>query len=140
MELDKWLHFIAGYGIYLTFSFGIGHYALIPVVAAGVGKELYDAWHPEQHSVEVADAIATVAGGLTGWGLYEASRATGGTGYEIPVSIAGSGVLGMMAVQAFREQGRKPEAPAAGTTRDLRQLPGYGEIVRDASLNLTVQR
>jgi len=134
MGMDKWLHFIAGYSIYLTFSVGIGNYALIPVVAAGVGKEIYDALHPESHRAEVADVVATVAGGLTGMGLYEGSRAAGGKGYEIPVAVAAAGVIGLGVVQALRDHGEEPES---SMVTDLRQLPGYDDIIRDVSLKMS---
>lgn len=70
---DKYKHAYAGIGIYagcmlldkvleLT-----GHDSaldakncLIPVVAAGVGKELYDSQH-ENHTSDVMDTVATVA-------------------------------------------------------------------------------
>ena len=131
MGMDKWLHFIAGCSIYLTFSVGIGNYALIPVVAAGVGKEIYDAWHPESHTAEVTDVVATVAGGLTGMGLHEGSRSAGGKGYEIPVAVAAAGIIGFGVFQALRDHEGVPEA-SMGT--DLRQLAGYDDIIRDATL------
>ena len=136
MGMDKWLHFIAGYSIYLTFSVGIGNYALIPVVVAGVGKEIYDAWHPENHTAEVADAVATFAGGLTGMGLYEGSRSAGGNGYEIPVAVAAAGVIGLCAFELLRDHGREPEASVTPMTTDLRQLSGYEDIIRDSSLKM----
>ena len=140
MEMDKLLHFIAGYSIYLTFSFGIGNYALIPVVVAGVGKEIYDAWHPESHTTEVADAVATVAGGLTGMGLYEGSRAAGGKGYEIPAAVAAAGLISFGVVHALRDHDREPEAALELMATDLRTLSGYDDVIRDASLKIADHR
>ena len=37
--------------------------AFIPVVAAAIAKEAYDAFHPDRHCCEPADAYATVLGG-----------------------------------------------------------------------------
>ena len=34
---------------------------LIPVIAAGIGKEIYDNQHPDTHTSEFLDAAATVA-------------------------------------------------------------------------------
>jgi len=34
---------------------------LIPVVVAGVGKEIYDSQHPKNHTAEVMDSVSTVA-------------------------------------------------------------------------------
>lgn len=39
---------------------------LIPVAVAGIGKELYDHQHPENHSVEFMDFGATMAIPLVG--------------------------------------------------------------------------
>jgi hypothetical protein len=38
------------------------NYALIPVVVAGVVKDIYDAWHPENHMAEATNVVATAAG------------------------------------------------------------------------------
>jgi len=70
---DKYKHAYAGIGIYagcmlvdkiLEFT---GHDSvlnaktcLMPVVAAGVGKEIYDSQH-ENHTSDIMDTVATVA-------------------------------------------------------------------------------
>ena len=35
-------------------------------IVAGIGKEIYDMKHPENHTSEIADAVATVIGSVTG--------------------------------------------------------------------------
>lgn len=68
MEKDKKQHMVAGLGIYVGCNIlstitdiGLNHKTcLIPVVAAGVGKELYDRRH-KGHTAELNDALATVA-------------------------------------------------------------------------------
>lgn len=72
---DKFSHAYVGLGIYAgCFLFkGVGESlnfnmdylnaqtCLIPVVAAGIGKELYDYQHPETHTAELLDAVSTIA-------------------------------------------------------------------------------
>ena len=67
MGHDKTLHIMCGYAIAMTFGaiFGI-KFGLVLATAAGVLKELYDYFHPETHSVEIADFFATVVGGVVG--------------------------------------------------------------------------
>lgn len=61
MQLDKILHAVAGYAVYLTvFPFGMEWAALATLVAA-VGKEVYDKYFGG--TVDHYDAVATVAGG-----------------------------------------------------------------------------
>lgn len=64
---DKALHFIGG-----VVLFAFGHFvsvwvAMGIVVAAALGKEIYDWFHQDRHTPEVADALYTVAGGLVGF-------------------------------------------------------------------------
>lgn len=70
---DKVDHFIAGCAIALlsciifsvfykpiyTFYISMGMVSL-----AGLGKELYDYYHPENHTADIFDALATLAGGF----------------------------------------------------------------------------
>ena len=44
-----------GYDTILTKEF-----CLIPVIAAGIGKEIYDSQHPENHTADWKDAAATM--------------------------------------------------------------------------------
>ena len=72
---DKISHFIAGLGIYAgcyliksigeTANFNMSYLdettCLVPVIVAGVGKEIYDSQYPASHSTELMDVVATVA-------------------------------------------------------------------------------
>lgn len=72
---DKQEHFAAGYAIAAVAEQSIDRSlpqaspalrrvtVLLPVVLAAVGKEIYDAQHPDRHQVEEADAAATIFGG-----------------------------------------------------------------------------
>lgn len=64
MGYDKIMHIVCGYAIAITFGliFGI-KFGLIFATVAGALKELYDHFHPETHSVEIADFFATIVGG-----------------------------------------------------------------------------
>ncbi|MBM7556472.1 hypothetical protein [Halanaerobacter jeridensis] len=66
MPVDKVKHFLAGVLIF-TFCFILGSnhwFSMVMVIIAGVGKEVYDYYHPQQHTVEVLDLLATIAGGI----------------------------------------------------------------------------
>ena len=66
---DKISHFLAGGFIAaLVWPFGVW-LAVIAVLVAAVGKEVYDKLHPDKHTVDIWDAIATVMGGflMLGW-------------------------------------------------------------------------
>ena len=71
---DKLLHFIVGvvaYGIAAALVPSV--YALIFVVLLGAAKEGYDAMHPDKHTSEFGDALATSLGGLVafaGWSTW----------------------------------------------------------------------
>lgn len=61
---DKILHTLAGATIGFTVALLAGWIvALICVLAAGAGKEVYDKFHPD-HTVDLYDALATVGGGM----------------------------------------------------------------------------
>ena len=70
---DKLMHMLVGTGIYGVCLLAGEIYpklntttCLIPVVVAGVGKELYDSKHPETHTADYMDAVATIAIPVTG--------------------------------------------------------------------------
>lgn len=67
MGYDKIMHIVCGYTIAMTFGaiFGI-RFGLVFATIVGALKELYDHFHPETHSVEIADLFATVVGGVVG--------------------------------------------------------------------------
>jgi len=74
IESDKYSHAFIGVGIYVgclltkgagealkyDMSYLTTKTCLIPVVVAGVSKEIYDANH-DNHTAEVMDALATIA-------------------------------------------------------------------------------
>ena len=59
---DKLLHFIMGVLVYQSLVLFVGMYALIAVIAVGIGKEVYD--HYYGGTVDGYDAVATIVGGL----------------------------------------------------------------------------
>ena len=60
---DKLLHLLVGAVIGFTTGLFVGiPLALIVVLLASVGKEIYDNYHPA-HTVDVYDALATFSGG-----------------------------------------------------------------------------
>lgn len=61
---DKALHVIAGFCIFTVAHFISIPVAIYSVVAAAVGKELFDLCHKDRHTPDVLDAVATIAGGL----------------------------------------------------------------------------
>lgn len=82
MATDKMLHFISGFLICFTVSFGMpsdkqdGYWRLIPpstAIAAGIAKEVYDSQQPGNR-FDSADLAYTAAGGLTAWGMYEGGK------------------------------------------------------------------
>lgn len=70
IEKDKKGHFIAGAIITLLsalFAWIVGlplWLMLVPTAIAAVGKEVYDRQHPEKHTCDVWDAVATVLGAV----------------------------------------------------------------------------
>ena len=64
---DKALHFIAGSIIFTVLHFVTVELALIGVLIAAFGKEIYDYLHRDKHTPEAMDALATIAGGAIGW-------------------------------------------------------------------------
>ena len=64
---DKVSHFAGGVVLFAIGQlFGIG---LILAVAGAVAKEIYDYYHPN-HTPDIKDAVATVLGGLLGYGIW----------------------------------------------------------------------
>ena len=70
LNLDKFWHYQVG----LLVALAVGHFlskqlAIIVVMGIGLAKELYDSYHPDKHTADGQDFIATVVGGLTGVAL-----------------------------------------------------------------------
>jgi glycopeptide antibiotics resistance protein len=65
---DKVAHCLGG-----VVLFAIGQlfgYGLALAILGAVTKEIYDYFHPEKHTADVKDAIATTLGGLLGYIIY----------------------------------------------------------------------
>jgi hypothetical protein len=65
IQEDKILHFLAGLVIYSVFYLVNPVLGLFASILAGVLKEVYDSYHPDQHTTDIMDATATIVGGLT---------------------------------------------------------------------------
>ena len=57
---DKFQHFVLGALVALC-----PVYPVVAVLIVAVGKEVYDHFHPDKHTCDAMDAIATIVGGLT---------------------------------------------------------------------------
>lgn len=69
MPTDKLLHALVG-ALIVALLFPVSPLAAaLTVSLAAVGKELYDVKYSERHTAEIADAFATLAGGI---GAYAA--------------------------------------------------------------------
>ncbi len=63
---DKQSHFIYGALTYIAAYFVIGYWAVLLVSAIGVAKEVYDHFHPDKHTCDFFDWLATTLGGVAG--------------------------------------------------------------------------
>jgi VanZ family protein len=65
---DKVAHCLGG-----VVLFAIGQlfgYGLALAILGAVVKEIYDYFHPESHTADIYDAVATTLGGLLGYIIY----------------------------------------------------------------------
>ena len=65
---DKVYHCLGG-----VVLFAIGQlfgYGLALAILGAITKEIYDYLHPESHTADVKDAVATTLGGLLGYIIY----------------------------------------------------------------------
>ena len=64
---DKRDHIVLGMVVYGTTRAlgGTPAQAMAAAAIVGVGKEVYDHYHPANHSAEIWDAVATIGGGVT---------------------------------------------------------------------------
>lgn len=69
---DKEAHFVSGFILFflLLLCQMPPEYAVITVSLAGVAKEVYDHYHPLEHTADVYDWLATALGGVAGFGLW----------------------------------------------------------------------
>lgn len=67
---DKQLHLIVGFicGSLITFFSNI-HLAISIGVIVAIGKEVYDHYHPKNHTAEVLDVLTTIIGAIVGSAL-----------------------------------------------------------------------
>ena len=63
-QQDKQGHFIIGFALGLFAVILNPFLTLLIIIIGGVGKEVYDYYHPDNHSCELADCLATICGGI----------------------------------------------------------------------------
>jgi hypothetical protein len=63
---DKQMHFIGGLVIAALLTPFIGAYSILVVAVIAALKEIYDARHPDKHTADFMDWVATVLGGVLG--------------------------------------------------------------------------
>ena len=64
---DKFMHFICGFIIAAVLTPFIGFYAVVVVAIIALLKEIYDYLHPESHTADIWDWVATTLGGVVGF-------------------------------------------------------------------------
>lgn len=64
---DKQMHFACGFIIAALLTPFIGAYSIVVVAIIALLKEVYDFLHPESHTADFWDWVATVLGGLVGF-------------------------------------------------------------------------
>jgi hypothetical protein len=66
VPVDKFMHFICGLVIAALLTPFIGAYSILVVAVIAALKEIYDALHPDKHTADIWDWVATVLGGVLG--------------------------------------------------------------------------
>jgi hypothetical protein len=64
---DKQAHFLSGFIIAAVLTPFIGAYSILVVAVIAALKEIYDARHPDKHTADFMDWVATVLGGVVGF-------------------------------------------------------------------------
>jgi hypothetical protein len=64
---DKQMHFLSGFIIAAVLTPFIGAYSILVVAVIAALKEIYDYLHPESHTADFWDWVATTLGGLVGF-------------------------------------------------------------------------
>jgi hypothetical protein len=64
---DKQMHFLSGFIIAALLTPFIGAYSILVVAVIAALKEIYDARHPDKHTADFMDWVATVLGGIVGF-------------------------------------------------------------------------
>jgi len=60
------MHFISGFIIAAVLTPFIGAYSIAVVAVIALLKEIYDYLHPDKHTADFWDWVATILGGLLG--------------------------------------------------------------------------
>jgi hypothetical protein len=63
---DKQMHFLSGFIIAAVLTPFIGAYSILVVAVIAALKEIYDALHPDKHTADIWDWVATSLGGVLG--------------------------------------------------------------------------
>jgi hypothetical protein len=70
IAIDKQAHFFSGACIaFAGAAFGFLELGLVAAFTAGALKEIYDHAHPENHTVDIWDFVATCAGAMVAAGV-----------------------------------------------------------------------
>jgi hypothetical protein len=69
VPVDKFMHFICGLVIAALLTPFIGAYSIAVVAIVALLKEIYDARHPDKHTADIWDWVATSLGGVLGYTL-----------------------------------------------------------------------
>jgi hypothetical protein len=64
---DKQMHFLSGFIIAAVLTPFIGAYSIVVVAVIAALKEIYDARHPDKHTADIWDWVATTLGGVVGF-------------------------------------------------------------------------
>ncbi len=66
VPVDKFLHFTCGFIIAAVLTPFIGAYSILVVAVIAALKEIYDYLHPDKHTADIWDWVATSLGGVLG--------------------------------------------------------------------------
>jgi hypothetical protein len=66
---DKFMHIVCGFIIAAVLTPFIGFYSVVVVAIIAALKEIYDYLHPESHTADFWDWVATTLGGVVGFVL-----------------------------------------------------------------------
>ena len=66
VPVDKFMHFISGLLIAVVLTPFIGFYSVLIVALIALAKEVYDYLHPDLHTADIWDWVATTLGGIVG--------------------------------------------------------------------------
>ena len=63
---DKFMHFLSGFILGIILTPFIGWASILWVSAIACAKEIYDYIHPDKHTADIWDWVATSLGGILG--------------------------------------------------------------------------